>query len=247
MTDDPAPVISQLQSRPESSRMQETSCKQCSDFGIWSNKNIGHTRARLDVHKRNLRSSIAQKTQQLQTMRQQIEEMHSELENVFQTLDCQLKTHPRDTIAVVQTCVTKFNAKSTQLQKMKQKMQLLKNELTLLHKMINTPMISSVQQPSTSIMKARKQKASSRSDIQDTTVKAPFVCGFPVTENIYSQLSEERAHTDIEDDAVNPMNEIENETDEEEASLINPRTTKEYQMKMQSLFGSYVDQNVIQP
>lgn len=110
---------------------------------------------------------------------QEIDSICNGAENVFQTLDGQLKSRPEESIALVHSCQTEFNNRSARLQCLGQKMQLLKNESALFHKLIETPMILSVKQPNMASRNISKYNNNSRSPDQSATVPTSLVCRFP--------------------------------------------------------------------
>ena len=80
----------------------ECSRVQCRGTGIWTNRSLGPTRARLDVRKRNFLWSKNQKLQALNSAKQELENVHDEIAESFRRLQEQLKSHPKHSVLHVQ-------------------------------------------------------------------------------------------------------------------------------------------------
>lgn len=80
-------------------------------------------------------------------------------------------------------------------------MHLLKNELSLMNKLLNGRLDSVSPRPCTSVMATCRQPKVASSALEQ------YVCGFPVSQNIYDQLIVEESHTVQTNDEMIPDDE----------------------------------------
>ena len=168
---------------------------------------LGPTRAMIDVRKKRIRQNRTSKVQQLNSVKQEMEKVHTEVNQMFEELESSLLTHPAHPSLLVQTCKKEFNFKSVQLQQLQKQMSVLRNELQLIDQMLqrrNAPVLSVHQM---NISTTSKQLNKRESNI------VPEVYGFPIYENPFDQLSNFESHTEGQNSETIPV-EVE-ETDEE--------------------------------
>ena len=97
---------------------------------------LGPTRAMIDVRKKRIRQNRTSKVQQLNSVKQEMEKVQTDVNQMFEELGSSLLTHPAHPSVLVQTCNKEFNFKSVQLQQLQKKMSVLKNELQLIDQML---------------------------------------------------------------------------------------------------------------
>ena len=76
---------------------------------------LGPTRAMIDVRKKRIRQNRTSKVQQLNSVKQEMEKVHTDVNQMFEELEPSLLTHPAHPSVLVQTCSKEFNSKSVQL------------------------------------------------------------------------------------------------------------------------------------
>ena len=151
---------------------------------------LGPTRAMIDVRKQRLRRNRATKLQSLNSAKQEIEQLHAGVSQMFEELESTLLTHPAHPSVHVQTCSDEFNLKSMQLQQLQRNISVIKNELQLIDKMLNRRSESVI--PRHQVITSTTSGQFSRR----TSDPIPEVCGFPVCENPFHQLSNSESHTE---------------------------------------------------
>ena len=136
---------------------------------------------------------------------------------MFAELESTLLTHPAHPSMHVQACSEEFNVKSVQLQELQKNISLMRNELQLIDKMLNrrNEPVSSRHQMTTC--------TNSRQFSRRKSNPIPEVCGFPVHENPFHQLSDSESHTEGQMSEI-PV-EVE-ETNEEVILLTDPRKSR---------------------
>ena len=77
---------------------------------------LGPTRAMLDVRKQRIRRNRSEKLQSLNSARQEMEQLHAGVNQLFTELESTLMTHPAHPSVHVQACSEEFNVKSVRLQ-----------------------------------------------------------------------------------------------------------------------------------
>ena len=204
-------------------------CRRVQDrsTGPWTNRSLGPTRARLDVRKRNLLQSKNQKEQTLNSARQEVNKLYDEIAEHFQMLHNQLQAHPRHPARLVQQCQEEINAKTAQIRELNDKVAVLKNELLLVTKMIQTQAATADGSPRVPEQFIRPRNEQT---VLQAEVPSPLqnVCGFPVTENQFAQLSDMEITTEMQN-AVPESNDAIKEAGQ---TLIDPRTTRNQRRKV---------------
>ena len=167
--------------RPETSQPCRKVYKSAEKF---AGSTLGPTRAMIDVRKQKLRRNRTSKVQQLNSVKQEMETIHTDVHQMFEELESSLLTHPAHPSVLVQTCSKEFNSKSVQLQQLQKQMSVLRNELQLIDQMLKrrSDPVLHMHQMITST--TSRQISKRESDI------VPEVCGFPIHENPFDQLSE---------------------------------------------------------
>ena len=169
---------------------------------------LGPTRAMIDVRKKRIRQNRTSKVQQLNSVKQEMEKVHTDVNQMFEELESSLLTHPAHPSVLVQTCSKEFNSKSVQLQQLQKQMSVLRNELQLIDQMLqrrNEPVLSGHQM---NVSTTSKQLSKRESNI------VPEVCGFPIYENPFDQLSNFESHTEGQKSEIIPV-EVEERNEEE--------------------------------
>ena len=197
---------------------------------------LGPTRALLDMRKQRLRRNRTEKLQSLNSARKGVEKLYAGMSQMFEELESTLLTHPAYPSMHVQTVSTEFNVKSAQLQEMQKKMSVLKNELQLIDNMLKTRSDPVLPREQMNTSTTSKQISRKESDI------VPEVCGFPIYENPFDQLSVFESHTEGQKSEMIPE-EVE-ELNDVEIYLTDPRTRRT--QKLQSK-GSKSSISVAEP
>ena len=135
---------------------------------------LGPTRAMLDVRKRRIRQNRATKLQSLNSARQEMEQLHAGVSQLFAELESTLMTHPAHPSVHVQTCSEEFNVKSAQFRQLQKKISVLRNELQLIDKMLKRRSDPVLQREQMTTCTTSRQFSRINSD------PIPEVCGFPV-------------------------------------------------------------------
>ena len=178
---------------------------------------LGPTRAMIDVRKQRIRQNRASKLQSLNSAKQEIEKLHAGVSQMFEGLESTLLTHPAHPSVHVQNCSDEFNVKSVQLQELQKKISVMKNELQLIDKMLKTRSDPVLPRHQMTTCTTSRQLSSRESN------PIPEVCGFPIHENPFHQLSNFESHTEGQMTRI-PV-EVE-ESDEEVIPLIDPRISR---------------------
>ena len=141
-------------------------------------------------------------------------------------LESTLLTHPAHPSVHVQACSEEFNVKSVQLQQLQQKISVIRNELQLIAKMLNRrsePVLPRQQMTTCT---------TSRQSNRQVSDPIPEVCGFPVYNNPYHQLSILESHTEGQTSETIPV-EVE-ESDEAVIPLIDPRRSRTQRLQSEN-------------
>ena len=127
--------------------------------------------------------------------------MLTDVNQMFEELKSSLLTHPAHPSVLVQTCNKEFNFKSIQLQQLQKKMSVLKNELQFIDQMLKrrTESVSSGHQMNTSTTSKQISRKESDNVLE--------VCGFPIYENPFDQLSVFESHTEGQKSEIIPEEE----------------------------------------
>ena len=202
-------------------RSLERDCRLYSGTGKLAGKSIGPTRAAIDNRRRKLRSSISTKQQQLNALTKKMDDMHVGIDVLLTELQTKLLEHPSHAKHLVQCYSDEFNHRSIQLKDMYKQYALLKNELILLKRMVDTRSESMNQ----SLPLPMKTTCKISAHAESSSVQGvQTVCGFPVSENMYDQLTVEESQSVVMD-RVEPAEICESEI-EEIQKLINPRLSR---------------------
>ena len=186
---------------------------------------LGPTRAMINVRKQRLRRNRATKLQSLNSAKQEIEQLYAGVSQMFEELESTLLTYPAHPSVHVQTCSDEFNLKSMQLQQLQRNISVIKNELQLIDKMLNRRSESVI--PRHQVITSTTSGQFSRR----TSDPIPEVCGFPVYQNPFHQLSNLESHTEGQSSEI-PV-EVE-ETEEEVIPLIDPRKNRTQKLQAEN-------------
>ena len=181
---------------------------------------LGPTRAMLDVRKQRIRRNRSEKLLSLNSARQEMEQLHAGVNQLFTELESTLMTHPAHPSVHVQSCSTEFNVKSAQLQQLQKKISVLKNELRLIDQMMNRrkdPVFPKEQMTTCT---------TSKQIIRNEADPNPEVCGFPVYQNPFCQLSDLESHIEGQFTEIPVEVEAEEMNEEEVIQLIDPRKSR---------------------
>lgn len=74
---------------------------------------MGPTRAMLDIREQNSRCNIAAKAQILNSIKAEIEKLHTRIEDQFEELELSLKTYSDHPTVIVRQCAHQLNERST--------------------------------------------------------------------------------------------------------------------------------------
>ena len=151
---------------------------------------LGPTRAMIDMRKQRLRRNRAEKQQSLNSARKEAEKLYAGVNQMFEELESTLLTHPAHPSMHVQTASVEFNVKSRQLQDLQKKMSVIKNELQLIDQMLNRRKDPVFPRQKKNICTTSRQFSRKESN------PSPEVCGFPIHENMYHQLSIQESHNE---------------------------------------------------
>ena len=214
-----SPSASEVTSTPQPSPGTSESCRKVYNRVEKSaGGTLGPTRAMIDVRKQRIRQNRVAKLQSLNSAKQEIEKLHAGVSQMFEELESTLLTHPAHPSVHVQTCSEEFNVKSMQLQQLQQKISVMKNELQLIDRMLKRRSDPVLPRHQVTTSTTSRQFSSRKSN------PIPEVCGFPVCENPFHQLSDSESHTEGQM-SENIPEEIE-ESDEEVIPLIDPRKSR---------------------
>ena len=127
----------------------------------------------------------------------------------------------------VQQCQREFNAKIAQISQVKDRIAVLKNELFLVTKMIQSQAAKSSDSSRVpeQFIRPRNEQAVPQSEVPNSVQN---VCGFPVTISQFAQLSDMETTTDMQNSVPESVDEVE----ESGQTLIDPRTTRNRRRKV---------------
>ena len=186
---------------------------------------LGPTRAMIDMRKQRLRQNRAAKLQSLNSAKQEVEKLHAGVDQMFEELESTLLTHPAHPSVHVQTCSDEFNIKSVQLQQLQQKISVMKNELQLIDRIVNRRSESVIPRQQVTTCTTSRQFSNRESD------PIPEVCGFPICENPFHQLSDTESNIEGQFSVIPVEVKAEEKNEEEVISLIDPRKSREQKIQ----------------
>ena len=120
--------------------------------------------------------------------------MYDEVAEVFRVLQDQLQAHPRQPVLLVQQCQKEINAKIAQISQVKDRIAVLKNELLLVTKMLQTPAASANGSPRVPehFIRPRNEQAVPQAEVPNSVQN---VCGFPATINQFAHFEDMETST----------------------------------------------------
>ena len=112
-----SPSVSEMASTPPPRPGTSRDCRKVyNSTEKFAGGTLGPTRAMIDVRKKRIRQNRTSKVQQLNSVKQEMEKVHTDVNQMFEELESSLLTHPAHPSVLVQTCSKEFNSKSVQLQ-----------------------------------------------------------------------------------------------------------------------------------
>ena len=118
------------------SNVRNSSSQFCSTSGRGARDNLGMTRASIDQRKREIRQTIAAKTQEIRNLPGIIEELHAGIDHSFVKLENKLKNHPESLPAVVQGHMKYFNEVSQQIAELYKRVVVHRSEMNKMQQMV---------------------------------------------------------------------------------------------------------------
>ena len=209
---------STVQDVPSSSSIPSVQC-QLSGGRSGFNVPADLTRANLDQWKRNLKFQLQQKIQKLNSLRTEVNNLLSGMQNVIDTVTANMQAYQGQPGQLARSLMQEFNVKSTAVQKLDTEIGNLVNQVQELRCQITAVTNRSKTDPGA--LKAGHSKPNVPCTMEDSKlpVKQPEVLGFPVSQNQFQRLS---------------ANEVQESEFSQEQPLEDPRKTRAQRLQTSS-------------